>query len=78
MNFKRFDYWFFTARKLAKVTFSLSQVRGPKCANRYYSIKLPSQQVKILRGGFQGFAELYSDNFELVENYDQSYWDDPY
>jgi hypothetical protein len=65
-------------RNFLDLRCSLSQVRGPKCANRYNDIKSPSQEINVLRGGFQHFGQLYCSNSKLVENYDQEYWNDPY
>jgi len=64
----------------------MSQVRGPKCANRYTStlnsliqdgeIPESEQKVYILRGGFMNFQNLYKDNPKLVENLEEDYWNE--
>jgi len=62
----------------------MSQVRGPKCANRYAStlssliesgeIEDTQQNVYILRGGFLEFQNHFKDNPKLVENLEEEYW----
>lgn len=56
----------------------LSQVRGPRAAQRFASRLLAlgrdKPTVHVLRGGFQGFAPLYRSNPELFENVDPAFW----
>lgn len=62
----------------------MSQVRGPKCANRYAltlnnlidngEIQEVEQKVYILKGGFMNFQNLYKNNPKLVENLEEDYW----
>jgi rhodanese-related sulfurtransferase len=55
---------------------ALSQVRGPKCFQRYKNHqKTNHQKLYILQGGFCAFGELYKNDARLVENYNQDYWD---
>ncbi|KAH6562525.1 hypothetical protein BASA50_001832 [Batrachochytrium salamandrivorans] len=59
---------------------ALSQVRGPKCAARYAAElvslgKSETQSIKILRGGFGGWQEMYRDDPELVEDYIKKVWE---
>ncbi|KAJ3057462.1 hypothetical protein HK097_006390 [Rhizophlyctis rosea] len=74
-----------------KVIFhcALSQVRGPKCATRYYSALMQGlqdmankheilpQQVLILRGGFDAFQRANRNDPKLLENFNQVFWDNP-
>ncbi|KAG0175480.1 hypothetical protein DFQ28_000099 [Apophysomyces sp. BC1034] len=58
---------------------ALSQVRGPKSARIYNeSLSLRgiqlNQQVKVLRGGFEGWQAKYRDENDLIENYDPAFW----
>ncbi|KAI8384302.1 Rhodanese-like domain-containing protein [Radiomyces spectabilis] len=58
---------------------ALSQVRGPKAARIYKeSLHLQgiqtNQQVKVLRGGFEGWHAKYRKEKQLLENYDPSIW----
>ncbi|KAG0348811.1 hypothetical protein BG004_004070 [Podila humilis] len=62
---------------------ALSQVRGPKAANRWSEALAVSaestgvhstQKVNILRGGFGEWQQKHKDNKELVEEYDAQYW----
>jgi rhodanese-related sulfurtransferase len=53
---------------------ALSQVRGPKCAQRYETRK--GKQTFVLKGGFQTFGSLYKNNAVLVQDYDQEYWEE--
>ncbi|ORX44791.1 Rhodanese-like protein [Hesseltinella vesiculosa] len=59
---------------------ALSQVRGPKCARIYNEYKAlqgieDEQQVKVLRGGFEGWQEKYRNQKDLLEDYDEERWD---
>ncbi|KAJ3279699.1 hypothetical protein HK104_001230 [Borealophlyctis nickersoniae] len=79
-------------RDVPKIIFhcALSQVRGPKCATRYYAAfmeglqeteqkeGLATQQVYILRGGFDGWQRMYRKEADLVEKFNEAYWDDPW
>jgi hypothetical protein len=78
---------------------ALSQVRGPKCAQRYVSAvagmraagagssftsedtaTLPpdTQQVLVLRGGFEEWQRRFKHEAGMVENYDAAYWSNPW
>ncbi|KAI8902356.1 Rhodanese-like domain-containing protein [Globomyces pollinis-pini] len=58
---------------------ALSQVRGPKCAQKYVNFINASdehslqQQVFIVRGGYQDFAAQYQNNKDLVQNVSYGY-----
>ncbi|KAJ3323667.1 hypothetical protein HDV06_001397 [Boothiomyces sp. JEL0866] len=52
---------------------ALSQVRGPRCAQKYCTFINQSsghfeQEIVILRGGFEEFKSLYSQDKSVVEN----------
>ncbi|KAK9813819.1 hypothetical protein WJX73_000077 [Symbiochloris irregularis] len=59
--------------KLVVLHCQLSQIRGPKCANRllqYMRSSAPDRgwpEVKVLSRGYEGFAEVYGDRPELFE-----------
>ncbi|KAH7031791.1 Rhodanese-like domain-containing protein, partial [Linnemannia elongata] len=66
---------------------ALSQVRGPKAANRWAEALAAqraaveaankgslTQQVNILRGGFGEWQKQYKDDKNLVEEYVAEYW----
>ncbi|KAG0093838.1 hypothetical protein BGZ93_006586 [Podila epicladia] len=63
---------------------ALSQVRGPKAANRWSqavalaaetaTTSAPAQKINILRGGFGEWQRKHKDNKELVEDYEEEYW----
>ena len=59
---------------------ALSQIRGPKCAQRFVTLRNDSaemkkeQEVLVLRGGFVEWQEKYKKDPMLVENYDEAYW----
>ncbi|KAF9281833.1 hypothetical protein BGZ74_002264 [Mortierella antarctica] len=63
---------------------ALSQVRGPKAANRWSqavalaaetaTTPAPAQKINILRGGFGAWQRKHKDNRELVEDYEEEYW----
>ncbi|RKO90525.1 Rhodanese-like domain-containing protein [Blyttiomyces helicus] len=62
---------------------ALSQVRGPKCAQRFHSTLTATggstdQQVYILRGGFGAWQALYKNEPSLVEQYNAGMWTDEY
>lgn len=63
---------------------ALSQVRGPKCAQRYVQSVLLNgdssqhQSVHVLQGGFSQWQAIHGNNPLLVENYNKEYWDDPW
>ncbi|KAF9369923.1 hypothetical protein CPB97_003168 [Podila verticillata] len=64
---------------------ALSQVRGPKAANRWSQAltaaaasnpdaAAPAQKINILRGGFGEWQRKHKDNKVLVEDYQEEYW----
>ncbi|KAL0088159.1 Rhodanese-like domain-containing protein [Phycomyces blakesleeanus] len=58
---------------------ALSQVRGPKSARIYNETKSllkpeSTQQVKILRGGFEGWHAKFKQDQSLLESYDPAVW----
>ncbi|KAG0011887.1 hypothetical protein BGZ81_001891 [Podila clonocystis] len=67
---------------------ALSQVRGPKAANRWSqavaaaaetaaetaTTPAPAQKINILRGGFGEWQRKHKDNKVLVEDYQEEYW----
>ncbi|KAI8089189.1 Rhodanese-like domain-containing protein [Halteromyces radiatus] len=58
---------------------ALSQVRGPKSARIYKEYLhlqgiTTDQQVKVIRGGFEGWQQKYKDEKDLIENYDPELW----
>ncbi|KAL2919235.1 Cdc25 phosphatase Ibp1 [Polyrhizophydium stewartii] len=62
---------------------ALSQVRGPKCANRYAEAlaragRSGTQQVKVLRGGFEQWQARFRGDPKLVEDWDAEMWDVPF
>ena len=67
----------FELQKVQKVIFhcALSQVRGPKCAQRFAA--LTGKECYVLRGGFQNWQEKYKGT-KYVENLNEDYWQDPY
>ncbi|KAI8824503.1 Rhodanese-like domain-containing protein [Fimicolochytrium jonesii] len=77
-------------KDVPKVVFhcALSQVRGPKCAQRYAQAledgvakaaidgSLPSE-VLILRGGFENWQSGPTRR-DLIESYNEEFWKNPY
>ena len=59
---------------------ALSQVRGPKCAQRYslLSGKENQQKIYVLRGGYSVWQGLYKNDSDLVEHNNEEYWKDPW
>ncbi|KAK5808828.1 Rhodanese-like domain-containing protein, partial [Linnemannia elongata] len=58
---------------------ALSQVRGPKAANRWAEAlaardDADAADVNILRGGFGEWQKQYKDDKNLVEEYVAEYW----
>ncbi|KAI8971427.1 Rhodanese-like domain-containing protein [Mycotypha africana] len=58
---------------------ALSQMRGPKSARIYSETinnlgKNTTQQVKILRNGFEGWHHRYRKEVDLIEDYDKNVW----
>ncbi|KAF7726496.1 hypothetical protein EC973_008731 [Apophysomyces ossiformis] len=58
---------------------ALSQVRGPKSARIYKeSLSLRGyqldQEIKVLRGGFEGWQAKYKNEKDLIENYNPAFW----
>lgn len=53
---------------------AFSQQRGPRCAlrlkQRLLELGLDDSKVQVLRGGFNSFAQQYSADAELVEDWD--------
>ncbi|KAJ3091047.1 hypothetical protein HK102_001867 [Quaeritorhiza haematococci] len=69
-------------RSVKKVVFhcALSQVRGPKCASRYYAALANQepqrqQEVLTLRGGFTTWQAKYKKRPELVQDYNEEFWE---
>ncbi|ORX46699.1 hypothetical protein BCR36DRAFT_331629 [Piromyces finnis] len=84
------EHYVLKCKRIPKIVFhcAMSQVRGPKCANRYAltlnslleagEIEDIDQKVYILRGGFMNFQNIYKTNPNLVENLIEDYWLNPY
>ncbi|KAI8927223.1 Rhodanese-like domain-containing protein [Entophlyctis helioformis] len=53
---------------------ALSQVRGPKYPGQ--PGQGGEQEIKILRGGFGGWQELYRNDTDLVEDFNAKMWED--
>lgn len=53
---------------------ALSQQRGPRCAlrlkQRLLELGMDDSKVQVLRGGFNSFAQQYSSDPQLVEDWD--------
>lgn len=71
-------------RSVDRVVFhcAMSQVRGPKAANRFKNVLVevletegetqgPVPEIYVLRGGFSRFQEEFGDSKDLVENLTQ-------
>ncbi|KAF9200940.1 hypothetical protein BGZ49_008838 [Haplosporangium sp. Z 27] len=66
---------------------ALSQVRGPKAANRWSNALAESveasqgalpQRISILRGGFGDWQRKHKNDKSLVEAYEAEYWTEDY
>jgi Cdc25 family phosphatase len=60
---------------------ALSQVRGPKCMQRYRTLRdqqastSTAQRVRVLRGGFANWLSCYKNDPSCVEHVDHVYWE---